>query len=418
MTFPRPRNALDGELAPWTNWSYPCDDNHQGAMCKITFCENGKDCQGSCAISAHKEGAPLQLNASNGQSCYWFSNGCTVGCDSCDGTVNHVGHGKQHFLFKGMNQTQLHQHKIVLTEKQLFDPSPGDMVLDPTSKRGLSIKPGCAKPNGIKPTICASSLRTCNTQAECGSPEDFYYYSPWRAPGAAPVIDACGTAGGRFPGQSIGGAGAQYQNTSRAHEGMLGRDLPPMGSQATWKAGSAVEVGWTVMANHGGGYAYRLAPADAPLTEETFRKMALDFVGNSILRWGGDKSTQIEFNSTERGWETNQGTVPSGSTWRKNPIPSGLWEREGPQFEPVCNESSECIEGFSKSKGYSGLAPQGTCKCSGFSNGGPLLPNLEIVDAVKIPAHLQPGKYVLQWRWDCEESDQIWSSCSDVTITS
>ena len=39
-------------------------------------------------------------------------------------------------------------------------------------------------------------------------------------------------------------------------------------------------MGWTVAANHGGGYAYRLAPADAPLTEETFRKMPLDFVGN------------------------------------------------------------------------------------------------------------------------------------------
>ena len=22
ITFPRPRNALDGDLAPWTNWSY------------------------------------------------------------------------------------------------------------------------------------------------------------------------------------------------------------------------------------------------------------------------------------------------------------------------------------------------------------------------------------------------------------
>ena len=26
----------------------------------------------------------------------------------------------------------------------------------------------------------------------------------------------------------------------------------------------------------------------------------LDFVGNSILRWGGDKSTQLEFNVTAR----------------------------------------------------------------------------------------------------------------------
>ena len=30
-----------------------------------------------------------------------------------------------------------------------------------------------------------------------------------------------------------------------------------------------------------------------------------------------------------------------------------------------------------------------------------------------IPQGLTPGRYVLQWRWDCEESDQIWASCSD-----
>lgn len=88
-----------------------------------------------------------------------------------------------------------------------------------------------------------------------------------------------------------------------------------------------------------------MAPADGPLTEEAFGKTPLDFAGNSILRWGGNKETQIEFNTTEKGWETNKGTTPPGSTWRKNPIPSGLWAREGPQFEPVCQESEECIRG-------------------------------------------------------------------------
>ena len=30
MTFPKPRNAYDGELAPWTKWAYPCDTTHTG----------------------------------------------------------------------------------------------------------------------------------------------------------------------------------------------------------------------------------------------------------------------------------------------------------------------------------------------------------------------------------------------------
>ena len=49
--------------------------------------------------------------------------------------------------------------------------------------------------------------------------------------------------------------------------GDLGSKLPAMPAQAIWKAGSFYEVGWTVSAHHGGGYAYRLAPADGPLTE-------------------------------------------------------------------------------------------------------------------------------------------------------
>ena len=113
----------------------------------------------------------------------------------------------------------------------------------------------------------------------------------------------------------IGGAGAQYQNTTLAKIGQKGSMLPPLpsGSQATWKAGRAYEVGWTVAANHGGGYSYRMAPADGPLSEETFGKLALDFVGNSTLRWDGDRSTDHVFNTTDKGWETSVGTTPPGS---------------------------------------------------------------------------------------------------------
>lgn len=408
MTFPRPRNALDGQLPAWQSWSYPCDATHQGVNCQMTFCENGQNCQGSCPISAHN-GHIDSLNASNGQSCYWFSNGCMIGCDVCDGTNNHYGHGNQRFLYKGMNSKELIAKNITISDP--WSPSAGIMVLDPDSTKALNITPNCAKPTH-KATICDPRLRTMNTQAECGSPEDIYYWSPWRAPGSAPVIDACGVAGGRHPWQGIGGAGAQYQNTSLAKRGDKGSALPEMPSQATWAAGGSYEVGWTIAAHHGGGYAYRLAPADGPLTEEAFREIPLDFVGNSILRWGGDRSTQLEFNTTEKGWETNQGTIPEGSTWRKLPIPTILWEREGPSFEPLCEESQECKEAATRGAGKAGV-----CRCSGHSNGGPLLPNLEIVDLVKIPSDLKPGKYVLQWRWDCEETDQVWASCSDVTVT-
>jgi len=416
LTFPRPRNAVDGDLAPWTNWAYPCDESHEGADCAIQFCEGSKGCQGACPISAHN-GREMALNASNGQACYWFSNGCTIGCEKCDGTHNHFGpHGGQHFLYKGMTPAELRQKNMTIDNP--WNPPEG-FTLDPKSKFG--IKSMCDSPS-TNATMCDPLLRTANSQAKCGSPEDIYYYSPWRAPGSAPVIDPCGVAGGRLPGEGMGQAGASFQNSSVAKMGDMGSKLPPLHSGAVWEAGSNVEVGWTVMANHGGGYAYRLAPADVLLTEEAFRQMALDFVGPSILRWDGNVTSQLAFDPKKLGWETSHGTTPQGSTWRKNPIPSGIWQREGATFDPVCTESEACKRavatgGIDQHMGASADASlQGVCRCSHFSNGGYLLPNLEVVDNVRIPKDLKAGHYVLQWRWDCEETDQIWTSCSDVMV--
>ena len=118
----------------------------------------------------------------------------------------------------------------------------------------------------------------------------------------------------------------------------------------------------------------------------------------SVRRWGGDRSTQLEFSPQERGWQTMDGTVPAGSSWRKFPLPTVLWQREGPSFAPVCNESQACKD-YARGGGFGPRT--GVCKCSGHSNGGPLLPNIEMVDLLQIPADTPPGKYVLQWRWDC-----------------
>jgi hypothetical protein len=61
-------------------------------------------------------------------------------------------------------------------------------------------------------------------------------------------------------------------NTTHAKLGDAGSVvLPEMDSQATWTAGEAVEVSWTIEANHGGGYSYRLAPIESPLTEVCVR---------------------------------------------------------------------------------------------------------------------------------------------------
>jgi hypothetical protein len=205
-------------------------------------------------------------------------------------------------------------------------------------------------------------------------------------------------AGGHKPPQ--GGFGGIYVNTSHAKLGDVGTEvLPKAPSGTSWTAGAAYEVSWSIEANHGGGYSYRLAPANGPLNEETFGKMPLKFVGLQKLRWGGGKANggeEIEFNGTY----VSTGTTPPGSMWSRNPIPRNDMHQTGQGFEPVCVEFG-----------------MDAAMCSGMEDGrGGAEPTMEIVDKVMIPKDTPPGEYVLGWRWDCEESNQIWQSCSDITI--
>ena len=43
----------------------------------------------------------------------------------------------------------------------------------------------------------------------------------------------------------------------------------------TWRQGGIEKVGWGILANHGGGYSYRLCRAGEQLTEECFQKTPL-----------------------------------------------------------------------------------------------------------------------------------------------
>jgi len=39
-----------------------------------------------------------------------------------------------------------------------------------------------------------------------------------------------------------------------------------------------------------------------------------------------------------------------------------------------------------------------------------------IIDLVRLPSTLPPGKYVVGWRWDAEQTAQVWSGCGDVEV--
>ena len=40
-----------------------------------------------------------------------------------------------------------------------------------------------------------------------------------------------------------------------------------------------------------------------------------------------------------------------------------------------------------------------------------------LYDKVEIPGDLEPGSYVLSFRWDTEQTPQVFNSCADIVIT-
>lgn len=341
LVVPPSRNAVDRVLDLWKNgkwWPYQPDcahpNPHWDPQTPSGCVPNGTDGWGcNC------------MNGTNGicdvaQSCFWFSQGCTIGCETCDGGPSNP-----------------------------------------------NTKDRCG--SGMKATINSPHLRTYNRDAPAGSVKDIYKHNPWRAPGYAPVYDACGMAGG---GPKRQGGEAKYTPTKFAKQGDLGsKVLPYTPTGIVWKVGGDETAKWSIRANHGGGYQYRLCPLSEPLTEECFQKTPLPFATDKhILEWS--------YGSTEiNGTYVSVGTKPLNSTWAMNPLPYSN-AASPPEFDPPCEETADRTK-------------TDTGHCSGRD---PF--NTLIVDKLHIPKTIKPGKYVLGLRWDCEKSAQIWSGCADIEI--
>jgi len=243
-------------------------------------------------------------------------------------------------------------------------------------------------------------------------PEGIYKHNPWFAPGHAPVYSPCGLSGGSLTGHAAnGGIAAPGYSV-----GFDGRELPSVGTPVEWVAGSVQSVSWRITgANHGGGYGYRLCPATSVLTEDCFQTGHLGFHGDiQWIRFGNGTTVPITANRTA------SGTRPSNSQWTKNPIPACAGESAGfmciggctePQFEPPI-------------PGLWGLGPGGGNGCNGCK--GPFhlrqmyrhckeFMDFDIVDEVFIP-QLEEGDYILSFRWESEQTPQVWTQCADVKI--
>ena len=122
-------------------------------------------------------------------TCVYFSQGCSIGCDACDGEDSNPNTRDR----CGANFTATNN--------------------DPR-------------------------YRTYNREAEALSAADKYRWNPWRAPGHAPVYDPCGMAGG---GPEWVGTQLSFVDTVHNKQGDLGsRTLPRDPTGVTWRAGQTV----------------------------------------------------------------------------------------------------------------------------------------------------------------------------------
>jgi len=287
---------------------------------------------------------------------------------------------------------------------------------------------------------------------------------PWYAPGHAPVANPCGILGGaRWTNASdyIAGPGdglERYKNgTAFPINGVEpSPNMPvPAGTTGTevlkydqnmrmqkaqgksfrtndnptWKAGSDQEVKFSIGANHGGGHQYRLCKLsklfDGSMDEDCFQANPMAFVGNtSWFEYTSNESTtptRVPFTAVRLSDANTGGVIPAGSTWTK----FGL---------PACEgDASTSPAAFKKTSDHC-TKPQFTNEVSeaGFWGSGNLpvfkgdkganspalvkvLDNFSLVDTVRVPEGLE-GDYVVSWRWDAEQSPQVWTHCSVVTI--
>jgi len=294
--------------------------------------------------------------------------------------------------------------------------------------------------------------------------------NPWYAPGHAPVANPCGILGGaRFSNANdyIAGPGDELEQYKNGTLGSMNGAAPspnmsiPAGTTGTdvlkygqnmrmqkaqgksfrtndnpiWKAGSEQEVKFSIGANHGGGYQYRLCKLsklfDGSMDEDCFQANPMAFVGKTS--WfeytsnGSTTPTRVPYTAVRLSDANTDGVIPAGSTWTKFGLPSC----EGNERSPAAfkKTSDHCTKPqFTNEVSEAGFWGMGTlfkgdngihCNVASCKSNSPalekVLDNFSLVDTVRVPEGVE-GDYVVSWRWDAEQSPQVWTYCSVVTI--
>lgn len=343
-------------------------------MNKPTAWQIGKSTQTGCGGTDNYPPDPTCLWELFAEA-YWFNEGCYIGCDKCDGVPHTPGTPPAPKCVEGMEATLPAEYRTT--------------------------------PDAENPTL--------------GTTQDVVPYTPWRAPGFAPVENSCGIGGGWNFSDPAMYLHANGGSPPLGDGGRLGTSLISAPVDV-WKVGGTARVSWRLHANHGGGYQYRLCPINNPLDEICFQKTPLKF--SSPESWLvyplGDRKN---FTATR----VSTGVRPTGYDWTRNPIPAcagvqgggdhGCTNNDGggyPAYEPVVANAWGFGHAWCIHYDEAIAADINACNRTEWKK-VKVRNDISIEDEIVVP-NVAPGLYVLSWRWDCEQSAQVWTSCSTIQI--
>uniref|UniRef100_A0A7S2NST6 Chitin-binding type-4 domain-containing protein n=1 Tax=Leptocylindrus danicus TaxID=163516 RepID=A0A7S2NST6_9STRA len=138
-----------------------------------------------------------------------------------------------------------------------------------------------------------------------------------------------------------------------------------------------------------------------------FEDNTLEWVpGSQRVQYQDDDCSYVTTTEMEKVGQDNH-------IWRFTPIPDTNQITLG--GEGVCTWDS--VDQFSNAKVeqefIESFGDSNVCD-AGPDQHGPK--SWHVIDQVYVPPNLQPGEYLVSWRWDSYMADQLWTGCADVEI--
>jgi len=245
------------------------------------------------------------------------------------------------------------------------------------------------------PTNCNADAMTGNlinaagkVHGDCSKVDskDKVWKMPWAAPGKAKLWSACGVNGGHQSSSTKDKHGKPYPSP---HDGL---NLPPSVTSSKWVIGQTAEVGFTLTKNHGGGYQWRICPGHSASHNppvSCFEANPLAFASDdTVVQWTSGKKEKfaaIKVNGAH--------VTPRNSEFRTLRIPMTAQLNNGVRKAP-------CKDCVGNKVAHDEIRQEW---------------DFSLIDTVHVP-NVPVGHAWLQWRWDNEQQDQVWTSCADIEI--